>query len=71
MIKVKAAHAFIHGEHNLNRGDEVEISESLAGDLEKRGLVTLPATKKAPAPENKMAAAPANKAASKEVKAAK
>lgn len=52
MIKVKANQAFIHGAYNVNRGDEIEISDSLAADLEKVGLVS----RKAAAPvSNKMA----------------
>ena len=63
MVKVKANQSFAHGNLNLSRGDEVEISTALAADLEKNGLVTIAASKKAPAPENKAAPEPENKMA--------
>lgn len=61
MIKVTAKQAFIHDAHRPARGDQIEVSESLAAELEKRGLIEPVQTKQAPDPSNKMAAKVANK----------
>lgn len=76
MAKIKARHAFIHGAHNLERGDEITVSAVLARELQKQGLIEdfedgddedtdKHETKKAPEPANKKAPEPANKAAGK------
>ena len=60
MVTVKANTAFIHGPHNVERGEEIEVSDLLAAELEGAGLV---GEKMAAPAKNKMATAPANKAA--------
>lgn len=61
-VKIKAKTSFAHGRFNLNRGQEAEMPEAVAKDLEKAGLVEVgkAATK---APEDKKATDPSNKAA--------
>lgn len=66
-VKMKAVdtlHISAFGPHSIKPGEEFEISETFAGDLEKRGLATRMGAKKESAPSNKMEAAPANKAES-------
>jgi hypothetical protein len=66
-VKVKANTAFIHGSYNVERGEEIEVSELLAAELEGAGLVgekmAAPARNKmAPDADNKTAEAKAPKA---------
>lgn len=58
MVKVTALNAFIHDAHNVDRGDEIEVSESLAQELARSGLVSQKAME---APKNKMDAPTKNK----------
>lgn len=61
-VKIKAKTSFAHGRFNLNRGQEAEMPEAVAKDLEKAGLVEIgEATAKTP--EGKKATEPSNKAA--------
>lgn len=62
-MKVIATQTFFHDEHRARRGDEIEVSDSVAAELEKRGLVKI--SKAKPEPEDKMAADPANKVKAK------
>lgn len=73
MITVKALTRFVHHDIDAHAGDDVEMSEALAKDLAKVGLVEAPAESKsekaesvekaAPAPANKKAPDPKNKGA--------
>jgi hypothetical protein len=60
-VKIKAKTSFAHGRFNLDRGQEAEMPEAVAKDLEKAGLVEVGEAAKAP--EGKKAAEPSNKAA--------
>lgn len=65
-VKMKAIdtlHISSVGPNAMQPGQEFEISDTFADDLEKRGLAKrLGAAKKDPAPANKMEDAPVNKA---------
>lgn len=72
-MKVIATQHFVHGSHTLARGQEADIPDGIAADLQRAGFVK-PATakaaltasnKKAPPVANKMALPPSNKAAAK------
>ncbi|MCA3186678.1 hypothetical protein [Cupriavidus sp.] len=73
MITVKALTRFVHHDIDAHAGDDVEMSEALARDLAKVGLVEAPAEgkvdkdqpaeKAAPGPANKKAPEPKNKGA--------
>ncbi|MCA3194399.1 hypothetical protein [Cupriavidus sp.] len=65
MITVKALTRFVHHDIDAHAGDEVEMSEALAKDLSKVGLVEAPESTSTdkPAPAEKAAPTPANKKA--------
>lgn len=65
MITVKALTRFVHHDIDAHAGDDVEMSEALAKDLAKAGLVEAPAEGKGEKdqPAQKSASAPANKKA--------
>ena len=66
-VTVIAEDSFIHGSHNLNRGDEASMDKSAADDLAAAGLVRIKKTdgdeKAADPPSNKQAADHDNKMA--------
>ena len=60
MITVIAKQAFSHDGHRPAQGEAIEVNETLAGELERAGLVDIQG-KKAPDPANKKALEPKNK----------
>lgn len=64
-MKVKAKHSFMHDAISPKRGDEFDVNDSLAHELEKRGLVEIVKAKMTEKPENKMAPDPKNKSKAK------
>jgi hypothetical protein len=66
MVRVKAASSFAHGADSYARGQEFDVSEQLADELQKAGLITrsVPASdaKMEPPPGNKVQQPVANKA---------
>lgn len=62
-MEVKALTTFVHGSLSMVRGQTKDISDAIASDLMKAGLVT--EHKASPEPSNKMSPGPENKAAAK------
>jgi hypothetical protein len=63
MVRVTAKYAFVHDAHRPAKGDSINVSDAVADDLLKAGLIEpFKAEKKAPEPENKKAPEPENKA---------
>ncbi|MGY1490727.1 hypothetical protein ACW4YW_15075 [Methylobacillus pratensis] len=61
MVKAVALESFTHDSLNVRRGDDLDIAESTARDLEKHGLVKVSEVKSAPTSQNKKAPVAQNK----------
>lgn len=62
MVKVTAKQPFAHDGFRAAEGEQLEMNESMAAELERAGLVQID-SKKSPEPKNKMASEPKNKSA--------